>query len=533
MFLGQAACDGTNGGAATEDPPAPSAHVLSTLSRDLTLGSSGEDVRAVTAYLTAYGYFPNERLGQAYPMWRPLVAAAPADAAVVDTHTIEAVRQFQANSGLPVTGVVDADTRALLALPRCGVPDGMPHFDLADKFALQGSSWNQSLTWRLLNTDDVTMTQARTAIGNAVASWVAQTTLSVSEITTGTADIQISFGTIDGPGNILARTFYPQFGGDMTIDTAETWSVAATTPVGAFDLETTVLHELGHAFGLLHSSAVGATMRPTYAGADHTLSTDDTVAISAIYDTYVQLPGIARDIAIGAGGAVWVIGTAAFGDGTRAYRWNGSDWDATDGGGARVAIDGSGFPWIVGASGTIYRRSTSASVNTGTWSVLPGLAKDIGAGADGSVWIIGTNPVPGGFGIYKWNGGGWDAADGGAVKITVGPDGVPWVLNSSNAFFRRTTNSPFTGSWQTLPGISTDLAINTGNYLWSVGPLNSGQANISVWDEQSALGTAPAVSQWTPGKRMGAGGPNEAIAVTPSGSPWLVDNNGAIFRASR
>src|SRR5438105_2781316 len=35
---------------------------------------------------------------------------------------------------------------------------------------------------------------------------------------------------------------------------------------------------------------------------------------------------------------------------------------------------------------------------------MPGMATDIGVGADGSVWVIGDNKVAGGFGIYRWNG---------------------------------------------------------------------------------------------------------------------------------
>jgi hypothetical protein len=38
---------------------------------------------------------------------------------------------------------------------------------------------------------------------------------------------------------------------------------------------------------------------------------------------------------------------------------------------------------------------------------LPGLGTDIGVGANGSVWIAGTNPVTGSYGIYRWNRNGW------------------------------------------------------------------------------------------------------------------------------
>ena len=42
-----------------------------------------------------------------------------------------------------------------------------------------------------------------------------------------------------------------------------------------------------------------------------------------------------------------------------------------------------------------------------TWTQLPGAAIDIGAGANGALWIIGAPGHPGGYGIYRWEGGNW------------------------------------------------------------------------------------------------------------------------------
>jgi len=53
-----------------------------------------------------------------------------------------------------------------------------------------------------------------------------------------------------------------------------------------------------------------------------------------------------------------------------------------------------GHPWVVNSNGNIYSRAS------GNWQQLPGLAKDIGVGADGSVWVIGMDPEPGGYGIH-------------------------------------------------------------------------------------------------------------------------------------
>ena len=102
-------------------------------------------------------------------------------------------------------------------------------------------------------------------------------------------------------------------------------------------------------------------------------------------------------------------------------------------------------------AGLIFRRTA------GGWQLLPGAAKDIDVGADGSAWVIGTNPVPGGFGIYRFNGSGWDNVPGGAVRIGVGPDGLPWVVNSGGSIFRRSSND-----WQLLPGAAVDIDVGDG-----------------------------------------------------------------------
>jgi hypothetical protein len=69
----------------------------------------------------------------------------------------------------------------------------------------------------------------------------------------------------DGPGGVLAHTFYPApingepIAGDMHFDASENWSVGTLT-----DLFSVALHETGHALGLGHSSTPGTVMYPYY-----------------------------------------------------------------------------------------------------------------------------------------------------------------------------------------------------------------------------------------------------------------------------
>ena len=84
---------------------------------------------------------------------------------------------------------------------------------------------------------------------------------------------------------------------------------------------------------------------------------------------------------------------------------------------------------MVSSSGQILQWTGSA------WTAYPGSAIDIGVGANGSVWVVGTNVVPGGYGIYQWTGSRWAAVSGGAVAIAVGPDGSPWVISSTKQIY--------------------------------------------------------------------------------------------------
>ncbi len=87
----------------------------------------------------------------------------------------------------------------------------------------------------------------------------------------------------DGPGGVLAHTFYPaptnpeSIAGDMHFDDAENWKIGAD-----MDVFSLALHEAGQALGLGHSDNPNAVMYPYYHM--HTaLQTDDIAAIRELY----------------------------------------------------------------------------------------------------------------------------------------------------------------------------------------------------------------------------------------------------------
>ncbi len=94
-------------------------------------------------------------------------------------------------------------------------------------------------------------------------------------------------------------------------------------------------------------------------------------------------------------------------------------------------MDPKGVPWLLNAKNEIYRRENEK------WEKVSGSAQNIGIGADGSVWVIGTKQAVGGSAIFRWNGKSWDVVEGGGVGISVDDRGKPWVVNFGNEIFRR------------------------------------------------------------------------------------------------
>jgi RNA polymerase sigma-70 factor (subfamily 1) len=143
------------------------------------------------------------------------------------------------------------------------------------------------------------------------------------------------------------------------------------------------------------------------------------------------LPGLAREIALGADGSAWCLSASDFAPGGASIHvWNGHDWDHVDGAAVKIAVGPDGQPWIVNSAGNIFRGSGEG------WELLPGLAREIAIGVDGTVWCLCAGATPSGdSSIHLWNGFDWDHVPGAAVKIAAGPPGAVWLVNAQHQIF--------------------------------------------------------------------------------------------------
>ena len=149
------------------------------------------------------------------------------------------------------------------------------------------------------------------------------------------------------------------------------------------------------------------------------------------------------------------------------------------------------------------------------WQQTDGAANDVGVGANGAVWVVGTDAVEGGYRIWRRDGATWKATQAAGVRIAVGPNGEAWIVNDEKEIFRVSAD----GARVTpVPGRKArDIGVGADGTVWIIGD-KAEAGGYGIYRSSNG-------AQW---KKIA--GSAMRISVDPSGNAWVVNNTAKIFR---
>jgi hypothetical protein len=200
-----------------------------------------------------------------------------------------------------------ASTDLLAGNPVMACPGPLTEAGPIGEYVEVGNGWSQDANGSIALryyfetlTDKIAAGTVESEVERAFQVWAsyANVSFSAGQVEGAVRSIDILFASgahgdaypFDGPGGVLAHTFYPApingepIAGDMHFDASESWSVGTNT-----DLFSVALHETGHALGLGHTSDPGAVMYPYYR-MQTGLTSDDIAGIQALYGPAIATP---------------------------------------------------------------------------------------------------------------------------------------------------------------------------------------------------------------------------------------------------
>ncbi|WJX92619.1 hypothetical protein P8452_74236 [Trifolium repens] len=203
------------------------------------------------------------------------------------------LKEYQKNFNLKVTGQLDDNTYDKLSSSRCFVSDIINGTNTMEETKISFKPWwgadKKELTYAFNPKNNVT-NEVKLLVKSVFENW-SITTLKFKEAKTfNDSDINIVFVTIDGIGGFVGGVDinYSSHIGTIYLDSDEQWILPSDNfnENGDVDLESVVMHQVGHVLGLEHSSVEEAIMYPIVLQEKKIklVNQDDLQKISAIYN---------------------------------------------------------------------------------------------------------------------------------------------------------------------------------------------------------------------------------------------------------
>ena len=498
IAAGSSACAGTIESDESDEPASQSTI------EGLQLGDSGPEVERVNGYLSTYGYFPNAELARDFPDWQPIVLQGPAELALFDENTEQAVRAFQLRAGLPSTGVVDRDTQSMMDEPRCGVPDSAESGE--DKWAHYSQRWADpaGLRYRVItgSTPEGRGATFAAMVDRAFAAWSARSGFRATRDDAGTPPITVGWAPL---GSALGRTEFPggsQFSTvDVYFNTNLSWTFdGESLNANDYHLASVILHEVGHALGLHHSNGGSSpvmfwsvpknTNRTTF-----TIDDLNAVHVKEPGHTQIAKPdsGNSTQVVAGGDGSLWALGGNGDGNGFPMYKRNANGtWSEHPFGGRAVsmAVLEDGVVWHANAAGKLYRAGNGWVRKAGSGAMVAA-AGNIAMHL-GSAVVRGTRERN----VYIWNGGSnnWDqvpgqiASDLALVKNPNENNRIEaWHINEAGSVYRQIIGQGLV-RMPDVPGGACGISGGADGMVFVLQcPFNSTFKSIFVWNYQAII----------------------------------------------
>ena len=244
-------------------------------------GQMVKGLHEIKHYLSAFGYL---KLDNSTGLSNDHASVKDKDE--FDEHLEHAIKSFQKNFHLNVTGRLDSSTLDVMMTPRCGVSDidnMSPNYAFFPGKPKWGKKYltytfNSSVTREVLD-------KLSFAMQTGSEEWHKHTQFTFARgRPSSTSDISIGIMHMDGPGKVTARAGPPTFA-IMLFDADETWSINDKPNANQLDMVSVATHEIGHILGLQHSTDVNAVMYPFlgFGMTKRELGHDDIDGIFALY----------------------------------------------------------------------------------------------------------------------------------------------------------------------------------------------------------------------------------------------------------